>query len=279
MTTATLSPAPAPSGFAAITAHQRRAWARGDQAAVAAHIPIVSELLCDSADLVAGSRVLDVAGGSGNTALAAARRGARVVSLDYVPSLLLRAAERAEVEGLRIDVVVGDAQDLPFPDASFDAVVSSVGVMFAPDHHRAADEMLRVCRPGGTIALASWTPGGFIGQMFRVVSAYAPPPPAVAPPSLWGTPGHVRALLGDGITSMEARRRHTTYRFETAEGLTAFFRRHFGPMVTAFAALPEEGRAALAGELTALARRFDRIGGDGPVAIPAEYLEVVATRA
>ena len=170
-----------PPDLTAITARQRGVWAGGDYSAVAARIPVISELLCDAADLRAGDRVLDVAGGSGNTALAAARLGARVTSLDYVPSLLERAAERAAAEGLAIDLVEGDAQALPFPDASFDAVISVVGVMFAPDQRRAAAELLRVVRPGGTIALASWTPGGFIGGLLRTVGAHVPPPAGLAP--------------------------------------------------------------------------------------------------
>ena len=272
-TTGTASP-----DLTAITARQRGVWASGDYSAVAARIPVISELLCDAADLRAGDRVLDVAGGSGNTALAAARLGARVTSLDYVPSLLGRAAERAAAEGLAIDLVEGDAQALPFPDASFDAVISVVGVMFAPDQRRAAAELLRVVRPGGTIALASWTPGGFIGGLLRTVGAHVPPPAGLAPPTLWGEEAHVRDLLGGGVREMRLRTRTYTFRFESPEGFTDFFRTHYGPTVAAFAALPEDGRDALAADMTALARRFDRLGGGGPVAIPADYLEVVAAR-
>jgi SAM-dependent methyltransferase len=220
-----------------------------------------------------------VAGGSGNTALAAARAGARVVSLDYVPSLLARARERSSAEGLEIETVEGDAQELPFADGEFDAVISVVGAMFAPDQARTAAEMMRVCRPGGTIALASWTPDGFIGELFRTIGRHVPPPAGLAPPPLWGDEDHVRALLGDAVTDVRARRRTYTFRFAAAAGFTDFFREHYGPTLKAFEALPPEGRAALAADVTALARRFDRIGGDGPVAIPATYLELVATRA
>ena len=277
--TMTETAAPARPDYEAITARQRTAWAAGDYGAVAARIPIISETLCDAADLRSGTRVLDVAGGTGNTALAAARCGCEVVSLDYVPALLDRARARARAEGLPIELVEGDAQAMPFADASFDAVVSVVGAMFAPDQRRTAAEMLRVTRPGGTIALASWTPDGFIGELFRAVGAYAPPPPGLDPPLLWGVEAHVRDLLGDGVTDVRARRRTYAFRFDAPEGLTAFFREHYGPTVAAFAGLDPTEQQDLAAAITALARRFDRLGGEGPSAIQADYLELVAARA
>jgi SAM-dependent methyltransferase len=265
--------------FAAITARQQRVWASGDYAAVGTRIQIISETLCDSADLTAGSRVLDVAGGSGNTALAAARCETRVVSLDYVPSLIERARRRTEAEGLEIEYVEGDAQALPFADAEFDAAVSAVGVMFAPDQRRTARELLRVVRPGGRIALASWTPEGFIGGLLRTVGAHVPPPPGLTPPTMWGDEEHVRDLLGDGVRSLRATRRDYTFRYQSPEDFTAFFRTYYGPTVSAFGALDPEGQGRLAADIGDLVRRFDRLGGNGPVAIPGEYLEVVATRA
>src|SRR3954452_1912990 len=183
----------------AIKVKQQQTWASGDYSAVAATIPIISENLVDAADLRAGSRVLDVAGGSGNTALAAARTGAEGVSLDYVPSLLERSQARAAAEGLRYETVVGDAEAMPFDDASFDAVISVVGVMFAPNHERAAAELLRVARPGATIALASWAPDSFIGDLFRTTAQHVPQPAALQPPGLWGTEEHVFSLIGGGI--------------------------------------------------------------------------------
>jgi len=265
--------------FAAITDRQRRMWGTGDYAAVGTRIQIISETLCDAADLRAGERVLDVAGGSGNTALAAARAGARVVSLDYVPGLIERARERARVERLAVDFVEGDAQALPFPEASFDAVVSAVGVMFAPDQPAVARELLRVTRAGGTIALANWTPEGFVGGLLRTIGAHVPPPPGLAPPTMWGTEEHVRDLLGDGVASLRATRRDYTFRFLSPEDFTGFFRAYYGPTLAAFEALDPAGRDALAADIGDLVRRFDRAGGDGPVAITGEYLEVVATRA
>ena len=263
----------------AITVRQQRTWASGDYSAVAGRIPVISERLCDAADLRSGSRVLDIAGGDGNTAIAAARCGCEVVSVDYVPSLQERGRARAASEGFAVDFVAGDAQDLPFADASFDAVISVVGVMFAADQRRAADEMLRVCRAGGTIAVANWTPDGFIGGLFRTIGAHVPPPAGLAPPPLWGTEDHVRDLIGHGVRDLETRRREYTFRFDSPGHFTAFFREYYGPALMAFAALDEDGQESLASDIDALVRRFDRLGGDGPVAIPAEYLEVVATRA
>src|SRR5262245_11714186 len=265
--------------YAAITARQQKAWSAGDYSVVAARIQVISELLADAADIPAGSRVLDVAGGSGNTALAVARNGSRVVSLDYVPSLLERARERAGAEGLAVETVEGDAQALPFPDRSFAAVVSVLGPMFAAAQRRTGAEMVRVSREGGTIALANWTPEGFIGQLFKTVGAHVPPPPGLTPPPRWGDEDHVRDLLGDGVRDVRTRRREYTWRFTSPDEFVELFRDFYGPTHVAFAGLEPEGRDALAADLAALARRFDRNGGSGPVAIPAEYLEVVATRA
>ena len=269
-----------PATLAAITSRQQAAWASGDYAAVAARIPVMSERLCDAADLRSGTRVLDVAGGSGNTALAAARCGCEVTSMDYVPSLLERGLQRAAAEGLPVEFVEGDAQAMPFGDASFDAVVSVVGVMFAADQEAAAGEMLRACAPGGTIALANWTPEGFIGGLFRAIGAHLPPPPAgFAPPPLWGTEDRLRELLGPGVREMSTRRRDYTFRFDAPRHFTDFFRENYGPVVATFAALEPAAQESLESEIDDLVRRFDRLGGEGPVAIPAEYLEVVAIRA
>ena len=262
----------------AVKAKQQATWASGDYHQIAAAIPLISERLADAADLRAGSRVLDVAGGSGNTALAAARCGADVVSLDYVPSLLERSQERAKSEGLAYETVVGDAESMPFDDASFDAVVSVVGVMFAPDHERAAAELLRVCRPGGTIALASWAPDSFIGDLFRTTAKHVPPPAGLQPPGLWGTEDHVRSLLGDGVTDLRAERLIYTFRYRSPEHFVAVFREYYGPTHKAFAALDDAGRDALAADLTALVARTDRLSGEDAIAVPADYLQIVATR-
>lgn len=270
---------PAAPDYEAIKQKQQKTWASGDYGAVAARIQLISERLADAADLRAGARVLDVAGGTGDTALAAARCGAEVTSLDYVPELLERAAERAAAERLPFETVVGDAEALPFGDDSFDAVISSVGVMFAPDQARAAAELLRVCRPGGTIALASWAPDGFIGDLFRTTAKHVPPPPGLASPMRWGTEDGVRELLGAGVSELRAERRTYDFRFSSAEEFVDFFRTHYGPTLKAFEALDEAGRAALEGDLVALVRGADRLGDGGAVAIPSTYVEIVATRA
>ena len=272
MTHALETPAP---DLAAVKRRQQQAWASGDFAVVAARIVLVAEQLCDTADLHAGWRVLDVATGSGNAAIAAARLGGTAVGIDYVPALLEHGRRRAAAEGLEVELLEGDAEALPFPDASFDAVISVFGSMFAPDHARAAAELLRVCRPGGAIALASWTQEGFIGELFRTVGSHMPPPAGVPSPMLWGTEGHLRELFGDGIASLELTERTFTWRFPSAEEFVTFFRRWYGPTVKAFAALEGSARDALEHDLVALARRHDRLA-TGATAIPATYTEAIA---
>jgi SAM-dependent methyltransferase len=263
--------------FSAIKQRQQQTWASGDYSAIAALIVIVAERLCETADLHAGWRVLDVATGSGNAAIAAARHGCDVVGVDYVPALLERGRLRAAAEGVDVELIEGDAEALPFPTASFDAVTSVFGSMFAPNHAATAAEILRVCRPGGTIALASWAPDGFIGELFRTVGAHVPPPAGVASPLLWGTEEHLRELFGDGIAALEARERTFTFRFRSPEDFVAFFRLRYGPTVKAFAALEGDAKDALERDLVALASRHDRLGGSA-TAIPSTYLETVAIR-
>ena len=261
----------------AIKQRQQQTWATGDYSAVAARIVLVAEHLVDTADLHAGWSVLDVATGSGNAAIAAARHGGRVVGVDYVPSLLERARLRAEAEGLSVRLVEGDAEALPFEDASFDAVTSVFGAMFAPYHERAAAELLRVTRPGGTIALASWTPDGFLGEFFRTMSKHVPPPAGVRSPMLWGTESHLRTLFGDDVSSLRSAERTFTFRFTSADEFVSFFRTWYGPTLKAFESLDPGRCEALERDLRRLARRHDRLGADA-TAIPATYLEVVATR-
>jgi ubiquinone/menaquinone biosynthesis C-methylase UbiE len=263
--------------FEAIKQRQQQTWASGDFSVVAARIMLVAEHLVDTADLHAGWRVLDVATGSGNAAIAAARLGSRVVGVDYVPALLERGRKRAASEGLEVELLEGDAEALPFPDSSFDAVISVFGSMFTPEHEKAAAELARVCRPGGTIALASWTPDGFIGELFRTVSKHMPPPAGLRSPMLWGTEDHLRELFGDQIDSLEVTERTFTWRFTSAEELVTFFRLWYGPTLKAFAALEDTKRDALELDLIELASRFDRLGADA-IAIPATYTEAVAVR-
>ena len=270
------TPTPQPD-LAAVKQRQQQAWASGDYHAVAALIAVVAERLVDAADLHAGWRVLDVATGSGNAAIAAARLGVESVGVDYVPSLLERARMRADAEGLTVELVEGDAEALPFEDASFDAVTSVFGSMFAPDHERVAAELLRVTRPGGTIALASWTPDGFLGDFFRTMAAHVAPPAGVRSPMLWGTESHLRNLFGDGVASLDAVERTFTFRFQAAVEFVSFFRTWYGPTLKAFASLEDEAREALERDLVALAVRHDRLGTDA-IAIPATYTEAVARK-
>src|SRR3954469_4254334 len=271
------SPSPAPD-FAAVKCRQQSIWASGDFSVVASRIVFQAEHLCETADLQAGWRVLDVATGSGNAAIAAARRGCEAVGVDYVPALLERGRIRAAAEHLDVRFIEGDAEDLRFPDASFDAVISIYGVMFAPDHRRAVAELARVCRPGGRIALASWTPDGFIGETLRIFSRYLPPAPGLEPPVRWGDQGYLDSLFGHVAASMTSQRRTAVFRFSSAEENVDFFRTYYGPTLRAFESLDPAGRDSLRDDLLALARRYDRNRGTGPIAIGGDYLETVIVR-
>lgn len=267
-----------PLDFGVIKQRQQATWSSGDFSVVAASIVYQAEQLCETADLQAGWRVLDVATGSGNAALAAARRGCEAVGVDYVPELLERGRIRAAAEHLAVEFREGDAEDLPFPAASFDAVLSIYGAMFAPNHQRTAAELARVCRPGGRIALANWTPEGFIGETFRLFSRYLPPTPGLQPPIRWGDEAYLRNLFRDAAASVTSYPRTAIFRFRTAEENVDFFRTYYGPTLCAFAGLPIERREHLYADMVALARRYDRNGGTGPIAIAADYLETVIIR-
>ncbi len=268
----------APEAFAALRAKQQQTWASGDYSAVAATLPVIAERLVDAADLQSDWDVLDVAGGTGNAAIAAARLGCTVTCTDYVPTLLHRARERAAAERLPLIVIEANAEALPFPAASFDAVISSIGVMFAADHALAASELLRVCRPGGMIALASWTPDGFVGAMLAVVGSHVPPPPAAEAPTRWGTPAALEELIGPGIDGIGHRLRTYTFRYRSADHFVRFFRDHYGPVHRAFATLDTDGRRALRDDLVRLIGLHARTSGTGAIAVPATYLESVAVR-
>jgi ubiquinone/menaquinone biosynthesis C-methylase UbiE len=259
-----------------IKGRQQAMWASGDFAVIGTTLQLVGELLCEGVDLRSTERVLDVAAGNGNATLAAARRFATVTSTDYVPALLERGRRRAEAEGLEVTFEVADAEALTYPDASFDVVLSSFGVMFAPDHERAAREMFRVCRPGGRIGLACWTPQGFLGQLFKVIAAYVPPMPGVRSPLLWGTDAHIQELFA-GAATIAHTPRVFAFRYRSAEHWVEMFRSYYGPVHKAFAALMPERRAALERDLLALLQRADR-GGSAGLVVPAEYLETVITR-
>jgi len=263
----------------AVKAVSQAIWSQGDFAKIGEAQMIVGENLCEAVDVFPGERVLDVACGSGNGAFAAARRSwTTVTALDFVPALLKRGRERAETEHLDIEFVEGDAEALPFQDASFDVVLSTFGAMFAPDQPRAAAELLRVTKSGGRIGMANWTPDGFVGGMFQTASKHAPPPPGVEPPIRWGSEERLRELFGDGITDLRLRTAHMTFRYPSFEAWLEFFQAWFGPMKMAYARVGEEGAQALTDDLRANFDRFDRGGGRAMVA-NADYLEVVAVRA
>jgi SAM-dependent methyltransferase len=255
---------------------QQQMWACGDFSMVATTTIIVGELLCESVGLSAGRRVLDVATGSGNTALAAARRWCDVVGIDFVPALLERARERASVERLPVDFRDGDLESIPFADASFDVVLSTFGVAFAANREKAASELLRVCRPGGKIGLTQWMPDGFIGEVQRVSERYTPPRDSGAP-MLWGTEPGVRALLGDDVTSFVAERRSVVMRFRSVPHWLEFTRTYLGPVRIPLESLDAEQRKTVGCEVAEVAHRFNR-ADDGTMAVPADYLEVIAVR-
>lgn len=273
MTTAT----PTHVDFKAVKQRQQAAWSSGDYSVVGATLVIVAEQLCETVDLRSGQRVLDVATGSGITAIAAARRFCEVTGLDYVPALLDRARERATAERLSVTFQEGDAENMPFPEASFDAVLSTFGVMFAPNQEQAARELLRVCRPGGKIGLASWTPDSYIGELFRTIGKYVPPPAGVKPPSLWGTEERLREIFSDQITTLTVARRNFSFRYRSAQHWLDIFRTYYGPVEKTFGALDPERQEVLATDLIELLQRFD-IGGGAGLVVPSDYLEAVATR-
>ena len=262
--------------LAGIKERQRRAWASGDYAMFGAALLIMSELLCEAVDLRSGQRVLDVATGSGNTALAAARRFGEATGIDYVPALLERAQERAAAERLKVDFREGDAESIPFPDASFDVVLSTVGVMFAPDQERAAGELLRVCRPGGTVGLANWTPDGFAGELGSLFGSYLPFSPGLKPPVLWGTEERLRELLG-GDADLQITRRTFVFRYRSVRHYLEVLQTQLGPTRETLLALDPAKRENLVGDVVDLIGRFNR-SGDETMVVPSDYLEVVVTR-
>ncbi|MBO6718930.1 MAG: class I SAM-dependent methyltransferase [Rhizobiaceae bacterium] len=257
--------------FVAIKQKQQATWASGDYSKVGTLIQIVGERICEAVDLRAGELVLDVAAGNGNASLAAARRFAKVTSTDYVPELLERGRKRAEADGLNIEFAHADAEALPFREASFDVVLSTFGAMFAPHQEATAKEMVRVLRKGGRIGLASWTPGGFIGQLFKLIANYAPPPAGLSSPALWGTEGRLRELFPGCDIASEARM--FTFRFHSADHWIDMFREWYGPTNRLFAALDEDGKRALYADIHQLLTGLNR-GGDTLV-VDSEYLETV----
>ncbi|MDX6624278.1 MAG: hypothetical protein QOE75_2210 [Solirubrobacterales bacterium] len=263
----------------AVTQVQQKIWSEGDFSMVANLVYFPSERLAESLEIIPDERVLDVASGSGNAALAAARRSwGNVVSSDYVPALLDRGRERAAAEGLAIEFVEADAQNLPFEDASFDVVTSVFGAMFAPDQQKAADELLRVVKPGGRIGMGNWVPDGSVGTMFKTISKHAPPPPGLPSPLLWGTEEHVRELFGDRVSELRIERRVSRQPFRSPEHYIDFFRTYFGPTKMAFERVGPEGEAELYADLKGFLEEVNT-AGDRAMVLEADYLEIIATRA
>ena len=269
--------APASPDLAAVKARQQGAWSSGDYAVVGTTLQIVGEQLCEALDLRAGQKVLDVAAGNGNVTLAAARRWCKVVSTDYVPALLERGRERAAAERLDIEFQQADAEALPFDAGSFDVVVSTFGVMFTPDQERAAAELIRVCRPGGKIGLANWTPDGFIGQVFKTIGKHLPPPAGVKSPALWGTEARIKEMFSRQASSIVCARRAFVFRYASPAHWLDLFKAYYGPLLKAFAALDSSGQAALGGDLIGLIEQFNRSGA-ATMVVPSDYLEIVITR-
>jgi ubiquinone/menaquinone biosynthesis C-methylase UbiE len=266
-----------PPDLDAVKARQQAAWSSGDYAVVGTTLQIVGENLCEALDLRSGQRVLDVAAGNGNASLAAARRWCDVVATDYVPALLDRARERADADRFRLDFRQADAEALPFADASFDVVVSTFGVMFTPNQDRAAAELVRVCKSGGKIGLANWTPGGFIGQLFKTIGKHVAPPAGIQSPALWGTRARMAELFEPHASSIEMMQRNFVFRYRSAEHWLEIFKTYYGPVLKTFAALAPQARPALEQDLMGLIGQFNR-SGDSSMVVPSEYLEVIVTR-
>jgi SAM-dependent methyltransferase len=268
--------APPTPDLQTIKGRQKKAWSSGDYGKVGVTLLTMGEQLAEAADLQPGDRVLDVASGNGNASLAAARRFCEVTAIDYVPMLLEEGRKRAEAEGLAVDFMEGDAEELPFEEGSFDVVLSTLGVMFAPDQDKAASELLRVVRPGGKIGLASWAPDSYVGDLFRTMGNYVPPPAGLNPPFRWGTEEGLGELIGEGVTSLQTTRRSFVWRFLSARHHVEFMLEYYGPLNKAFGTLDEE-QQAFEGDLISLVESYNR-SGDGTAVWHADYLEVVATR-
>ncbi|HEU4826523.1 MAG TPA: class I SAM-dependent methyltransferase [Dongiaceae bacterium] len=264
--------------YSAAKARQHVAWSTGNYAVVGTTLQIVGESLCEALDLRSGARVLDVAAGNGNATLAAARRWCDVVSTDYVPALLESGRKRAEAEGHAVRFQEADAESLPFPDASFDAVISTFGVMFTPNQDKAAAELARVCKPGGRIGLANWTPEGFIGQVFKTIGRYIPPAPGVKSPALWGTKARLEELFGGRAREIRANSRDFVFRYRSPSHWIEVFRTYYGPMNKAFGALDAGKQAAFTEDLLQLMNTLNR-SGDRTLVLPSEYLEIIIDRA
>ena len=275
---AVLVPTASAPNYTAIKQKQQATWASGDFAVVGTTLQIVGESLAEAADVCADERVLDVAAGNGNATLAAARRFARVTSTDYVPALLDKGRERARAEGLAVRFQEADVEELPFPDASFDVVLSTFGAMFAPDHARTAREMMRVLHSGGRLGMANWTPEGFIGRLFKVIGMHVSPPAGLKSPAMWGSEAYLAELFGAAAANIRCERRNFNFRYRSPSHWVQVFRDYYGPTHKAFAALETAGQQALERDLRTLLTELN-VAGDASLVVPAAYLEIVITKA
>jgi ubiquinone/menaquinone biosynthesis C-methylase UbiE len=263
--------------YAAIKVRQQGTWASGDFAVIGVTLQVVGESLAEAADIRAGQQVIDIAAGNGNATLAAAHRFAKVTSTDFVPALLEKGRARAAAEGMAVAFQVADAEALPFEDASFDAALSTFGIMFTPNHAQSSSEMMRVLRPGGRIGMANWTPEGFIGQLFKAIGQHVPPPAGLKSPAMWGTEGYLNELFGAQAASIQVRRKVFNFRYASTAHWLQMFREFYGPVHKAFGALDDAGKQALERDLTALLERFNT-AGPASLIVPGEYLEVVIVK-
>jgi len=277
MTTATVATTRVSPDYTAIKTKQKATWGSGDYGRIGVTLQITGEALCEAMDIRSGQSVLDVAAGNGNASLAAARRFCKVVSTDYVPSLLDQSRIRAGAENLAMDHQEADAEALPFANASFDNVVSTFGVMFAPNQGKAASELIRVCKKGGKIGLANWTPDGFIGQLFKTVGRHVPPPPGVSSPATWGTEAFLKEHFGSRVSKIDVTLRQFNFRYHSPEHWLDVFSTYYGPTLKAFAALGEAAGQALRQDLERLIERHNR-ATDGTMVVPSDYLEIVISR-
>lgn len=268
---------PTETNFEAIKQKQQATWASGNYAVVGSTLQITGEQLCEAMDLRSGATALDVAAGNGNASLAAARRFCHVVSTDYVADLLEKAKVRAAADGLAIEFQTADAENLPFENESYDNVLSTFGVMFAPNQTAAAQELLRVCKPGGKIGMANWTPGSFIGQLFKTIGQYVAPPPGVSSPANWGDEAFIQTHFAPSAKTISITKKMFVFRYLSADHWLEVFRSYYGPTLKAFESLTEENRTALSNDIMALIERFNQ-SDDSTMVVPSEYLEVVVEK-
>ena len=256
---------------------QQVAWGSGDYSRIGVTLQITGEQLCETMDLRAGQTVLDVAAGNGNATLAAARRFCNVLSTDYVQALLDQSYQRSQSEGLKIEYQKADAENLPFADNSFDNVISTFGVMFTPNQSKTASELIRVCKPGGKIGMANWTPEGFIGQLFKTLAKYMPPPQGVSSPALWGTDSFLQEKFATQSSRIESSVREFNFRYQSPQHWLDLFGTYYGPLLKSFEALDETQSERLAKDVLNLIESFNQ-ADDGTIVMPSQYLEIVITK-